>query len=113
MPGPYNPKNGRTPDLAEVRGLPWCGVGTQNPNRPGAETCGIAHIPQGSRTRAFRVTPGHSVSGGAGIAHIRPIPALPVGENNGRSCADIQVRRGAVEERRESENSHVLGDDRE
>ena len=36
--------------------------------------------PQGSRTRAFRVMPGHSVSGGAGIAHIRPIPAtlLPV-----------------------------------
>ena len=38
---------------------------------------GIAHIPQGSRTRAFRVTPGHSVSGGAGIAHIRPICAKP------------------------------------
>ena len=33
MPGLYNPKNGRTPDLAEVRGLPWGGdvKDTRNP----------------------------------------------------------------------------------
>ena len=32
-PALTTPRNGRTPDLAEVRGLPWCGVGTRNPNR--------------------------------------------------------------------------------
>ena len=38
---------------------------------------GIAHIPQGSRVRSFRVVPGHSVPDRSGISHIRPIPALP------------------------------------
>ena len=86
------PRNGKTPNLQRL-GVPM-GVLvpqtlTANPrpvhppvhaapapaNKPSRG--GIAHIPQGSRSLWFRVVPGHSVPEGAGIAHIRPIPAIP------------------------------------
>ena len=82
MPGLYNPKNGRTPDLAEVRGLPWVCWGVKGTRNPTARHPALSRRPC-------------PTAGPCGIAHIRPICAIP--DTSGRSRSG-PLKRGVLPE---------------